>query len=54
MELCFSLLFRMNDIAGQDDETGILEMDQQRLTAGGEPWRRNQSNAAVAEYLDGI
>jgi hypothetical protein len=33
----------MNDVAGKDDETGIPEMDQQRLAAGGMPWRGDQS-----------
>ena len=28
------ILFRMNDVPGQDDEAGILEMDEQRLVAG--------------------
>src|SRR6516165_11667769 len=28
-----------------------FEMDQQRLAAGGVPWRGNQSDAAVAEYI---
>src|ERR1700741_5479946 len=41
----------MNDVAGQDDEAGILEMDQQRLVAGGVPWRVNQSDASIAEYI---
>src|SRR5580693_5558496 len=41
----------MNDVAGQDNETGILEMDQQRLTAGGVSRRGNQSDAPVAEYV---
>src|SRR5215813_5708433 len=41
----------MNDIAGQDDEAGILEMDKQRLAAGRVPWRGNQSDAPVAEYI---
>src|SRR6516164_7274562 len=41
----------MNDVAGQDDEAGILEMDQQRLVAGGVPWRGNQSDAPVAVYI---
>lgn len=44
-------LFFSNDVAGQDDEAGILEMDQQRLVAGGVPWRGNQSDAPVAEYI---
>src|SRR5580692_8693537 len=41
----------MNDVAGQDDEAGILEMDEQRLVAGGVPWRGKQSDAPVAEYI---
>src|SRR5215469_12834662 len=41
----------MNDVAGQDDEAGIPEMDQQRLAAGSVPWRGNQSDAPVAEYI---
>src|SRR5262249_9609770 len=45
------LLFQMNDVAGQDDEAGILEMDKQRLAAWGVPWRGNQSGAPVAEHI---
>ena len=41
----------MNDVAGQDDEAGILQMNQQRLVARGVPWCGNQSDAAVAEYI---
>src|SRR5262245_21996137 len=41
----------MNDVAGQDDEAGILEMDKQRLAAWGVPWRGNQSDAPVAERI---
>jgi hypothetical protein len=41
----------MNDVAGQDDEAGILEMDYQRLVAGGVPWCGNQSDAPVAVYI---
>ena len=49
--LVLEILFRMNDVAGQDDEAGILEMDQQRLVAGGVPRRGNQSDAPVAVYI---
>ena len=45
------ILFRMSDVAGQDDEAGILEVDQQRLAAGGVPWRGNQGHAPVAECI---
>src|SRR5262249_62405888 len=41
----------MNDVAGQDDEAGILEMDKQRLAAWGVPWRGNQSDAPVAKHI---
>src|SRR5271165_3382051 len=41
----------MNNVAGQDDEAGILEMDQQRLMARGVPRGRDQSNAPIAEYI---
>src|SRR6516165_3356185 len=41
----------MNDVAGQIDEPGIHEMDQQRLVAGGVPWRGNQIDAPVAKYI---
>src|ERR1700730_13476088 len=41
----------MNNVARQHDEAGILKMDQQRLVAGSVPWRGNQSDAPIAEYI---
>ena len=41
----------MNNVAGQHDEAGILKMDQQRLVTGSVPWRGNQSDAPIAEYI---
>src|SRR5580704_11396471 len=41
----------MNNVAGQHDEAGILKMDQQGLVAGSVPWRGNQSDAPIAEYI---
>src|SRR5215472_2913401 len=41
----------MNDVAGQDDEARILDMDKQRLAAWGVPWRGNQSDAPVAKHI---
>jgi hypothetical protein len=41
----------MHDIAGQNDETGIHQMDQQRLMAGSVSGCGDQCNAAVAKYI---
>src|SRR5271170_2582711 len=41
----------MSNVAGQHNEAGILKMNQQRLVAGGVPWRRDQSDAPIAEYI---
>src|SRR5258708_39819601 len=41
----------MNNVAGQHDEAGMPKMHQQRLVTGGVPWRGNQSDAAIAEYI---
>src|SRR5262249_17025959 len=41
----------MGDITRQDDEAGVFEMNEQRLAARSVPWRRDQSDTPVAEYV---
>src|SRR4029077_17386662 len=43
--------FQMDDVAGQNDEARIREMNQQRLAAGSMPRRGNQDDAPVTEYV---
>jgi hypothetical protein len=41
----------MNHVSRENDEAGILEVDQQRLAAGGVARRGNQSDAAVSVHI---